>query len=273
MKISVIIPSYNRYELLKRALASVFAQTYSPYEVIVVDDGSDDATSHIQNDFPNIKYIYQKNSGVSMARNCGIKSARGEWIAFLDSDDAWHREKLQYQHSFHKKNPDILMSYTDEVWIRDGVEVKIPKKFSKIGQDAFAENLSYCNLAPSSVLMHKSLFSQVGLFDGELEVCEDYDLWLRVALHHKIGLIEKKLLYKYAGHKNQLSLKHWGMDRFRVISLEKIFDDADDAQKKLIKEELVKKYTLLKKGALKYDKISDIKFYEEKLQLYYKGNS
>lgn len=273
MQISVIIPSYNRYELLKRAVASVFAQTYLPFEVIVVDDGSDDATSHIQNDFPTIKYIYQKNSGVSMARNLGIKYAKGEWIAFLDSDDAWHQEKLQKQRSFHQNNPDILMSYTDEVWIRDAVEVKIPKKFSKIGKDAFVENLSYCNIAPSSVLMHRSLFSQVGLFDEDLEVCEDYDLWLRVALHHKIGLIREKLIYKYAGHEDQLSFKHWGMDRFRVLSLEKILGNANQVQKELIKKELVKKYTLLKKGALKYDRILDTKIYEEKLHLLHKGNS
>ena len=97
MKISVIIPTYNRYEFLKRALNSVYAQTFLPSEVIVVDDGSTDNTSHIQLDFPKIKYIYQKNSGVSSARNTGIKNATSDWIAFLDSDDTWLESKLELQ--------------------------------------------------------------------------------------------------------------------------------------------------------------------------------
>ena len=97
---------------------------------------------------------------------------------------------------------------------------------------------------------------------------EDYDLWLRVATKEKIGLINKKLITKYAGHENQLSFKHWGMDRFRVISLEKLLKTASNTQKYKIKEELIKKYTLLYKGALKYDKIIDINFYQRQLLVY-----
>ena len=268
MNISVIIPTYNRYEFLKRALQSVLNQTYLPKEVIVVDDGSNDKTQDIQNYFPSIKYIYQDNSGVSSARNLGITNASHEWLTFLDSDDEWHSEKLKEQVAFHKKNSDVLMSYTDELWIRDKKEVKIPNKFQKIGKDAFLENLSYCNIAPSSVLLHENLFERYGLFDENLEVCEDYDLWLRVATKEKIGLINKKLITKYAGHENQLSFKHWGMDRFRVISLEKLLKTASNTQKYKIKEELIKKYTLLYKGALKYDKIIDINFYQRQLLVY-----
>jgi len=265
MNVTVVIPTYNRYEFLKRALESVFSQTYLPHEVIVVDDGSSDETKQILQDFPKIKYIYQKNRGVSSARNLGIKNARHEWIAFLDSDDEWLPEKLQLQIDFHKNSQNILMSYTDEIWIRDGVNVKIPKKFRKIGLDIFSENISYCNIAPSSTLIHKSLFERVGLFENELEVCEDYDLWLRILLENKIGLIEKKLIKKYAGHGDQLSFKHWGMDRFRVLTLEKLLKIENNAYKVIIKEELSKKYSLLLKGAIKYDKISDINLYKQKI--------
>lgn len=263
MQISVVIPTYNRYEFLKRALHSVFAQTYLPNEVIVIDDGSTDNTENIHHDFPTIKYIYQDNKGVSSARNLGIKNAQNGWIAFLDSDDEWHKDKLQEQVSFHKKNVNILMSYTDEKWIRDSKEVKIPKKFHKIGKDIFAENIEYCNIAPSSVMIHISLLNKVGLFDESLEVCEDYDLWLRVAILHDIALINKKLIVKYAGHKDQLSFKFWGMDRFRVVSLENLLKLHDNL---LIKKILLKKYKLLLKGYIKYDKISDVKFYEKKIK-------
>lgn len=261
MNITVIIPSYNRYELLKRALSSVYEQTYKAKEIIVVDDGSTDETFQIQKDFPQIKYIYQKNSGVSSARNLGMANASNEWIVFLDSDDEWLSEKLEFQVEFHKNNPDILMSYTDENWIRNGISVKIPKKFRKIGKDIFSENLSYCNIAPSSSMIHKSLLNDIGNFDESLEVCEDYDLWLRIALKYKIGLINQKLINKYAGHAKQLSFKYWGMDRFRVKTLEKLLLEAPKSNKELIKTELIKKYTLLKKGAVKYDKIADINLY------------
>jgi glycosyltransferase involved in cell wall biosynthesis len=267
VKISVVIPTHNRYELLKRALASVFAQTYPPSEVLVIDDGSTDDTRQIQQDFPNVKYFYQKNGGVSRARNLGIKKATHEWVAFLDSDDEWRHDKLQEQVAFHANNPKIFMSYTDENWIRNGVEVKMPKKFKKHGGEIFKECLSHCIIAPSATLLHKSLLEKVGLFDESLEVCEDYDLWLRVAIEFEIGLVDKKLINKYAGHEEQLSFKHWGMDRFRVLALEKLLKN-QPKQKDLIVETLIQKYGLLLKGAIKYDKMSAISDYQDKIHFY-----
>ena len=265
MDISVIIPSFNRYEFLKRALISVYAQTHMPKEVIIIDDGSTDNTSLIQEQFPHARYIYQKNSGVSSARNLGIKNSTCQWIAFLDSDDTWHVDKLKEQVEFHKQNPHAKMSYTDEKWIRDSKEVKIPKKFKKHGGDIFNECLSHCIIAPSATLIHKDLLDEIGIFDESLEICEDYDLWLRVACSNEIGLIEKALITKYAGHEDQLSFKHWGMDRFRVKALEKL---VKSNKKEIVIETLIQKYRVLLKGAIKYDKISDIKEYEEKIKNY-----
>ncbi len=265
MNITVVIPTYNRYEFLKRALASVYAQTYVVGEVIVIDDGSIDNTSNIKEDFPKIVYIYQENAGVSSARNLGIKNATYEWIAFLDSDDIWHIDKLQLQVQLHQSQPSLKMSYTDENWIRNDKVVKIPKKFRKFGGDIFDKCLSHCIIAPSATLLHRDLISEVGDFDESLEVCEDYDLWLRVALKNEIGLVDKPLITKYAGHEDQLSFKHWGMDRFRVIALEKLLSSS---KKDVVQETLVKKYRLLLKGAIKYDKISDIKEYEGKIKIY-----
>ena len=311
MKISVVIPTYNRYEFLKRALHSVYDQTHSPFEVIVIDDGSTDETQQIVQDFPNIKYFYQENAGVSSARNLGIKKSASDWIAFLDSDDEWHEDKLEEQVFFHKQNPKVLMSYTDEKWIRERVEVKVPKKFRKFGGDIFKKCLSHCIIAPSATLIHKELLNAVGIFDESLEVCEDYDLWLRIAQSYKIGLVDKKLITKYAGHDDQLSFKYWGMDRFRVLALEKLlesmdkipswhalwvraendgvgrvgndvdrkilFDGAGEAlynpspsfratTRNLVMDVLIKKYKLLLKGAIKYDKMHGIQIYEKRLR-------
>lgn len=269
MQISVVIPTYNRYDSLKRALDSVYKQTYQPAEVIVIDDGSDDATAQIIELFPNIKYFYQENSGVSSARNLGIKKATSTWIAFLDSDDEWHKDKLQEQIAFHKQHPKILMSYTNERWIRNGIEVKMPKKFRKYGGDIFYECLSHCIIAPSATLIHKELLVKVGVFDEELEVCEDYDLWLRVASSYKIGLIDKKLITKYGGAEDQLSMKYWGMDRFRVMSLEKLLQELilkDITKYEYSVQILINKYRLLLQGALKYDRISQAQDYENKIK-------
>ena len=269
--ISVVIPTYNRYEVLKRALSCVFSQTHLPFEVIVIDDGSTDKTQQIIQEFPNIKYFFQDNAGVSSARNLGIKKASCEWIAFLDSDDEWHREKLEEQVAFHKKNSEILMSYTDEKWVRDSFEVKIPKKFAKFGGEIFKECISHCIIAPSATMIHKSLLNAVGTFNEGLEVCEDYDLWLRIANKHQIGLVDKKLITKYAGHEDQLSFKHWGMDKFRVLALENLLK-YESKYKKLILEALLQKYELLLKGAIKYDKMLDIKEYRKKIKHYEQFN-
>jgi len=267
MDISVVIPTYNRLEVLQRALNSIYSQSYQATEIIVIDDGSTDDTSKIQEIFPKIKYIYQNNKGVSSARNRGIKNSNCYWIAFLDSDDEWHEDKLKHQVEFHKNNPDILMSYTDETWIRDGDYIKIPKKFKKIDGDVFLNHIEYCNIAPSSVIIHKNLLDEIGLFDESLRVCEDYDLWLRIALENKIGLIDKKLINKYGGADDQLSTKFWGMDRYRVKSLEKILTlELKKEQKDILLKTLINKYKVLLKGAIKYDKIAQIKEYKIKIE-------
>ncbi|WP_345977349.1 glycosyltransferase [Sulfurimonas sp. HSL3-7] len=263
MKISVIIPAYNRVATLARAIDSVLQQSYSADEIIVVDDGSSDATSEVAKMYDEVSLLRQKNMGVSSARNNGVMMASNDWIAFLDSDDTWHPEKLRQQVAYHQKNKNCKVSYTDEVWIRDEKEVAIPKKFQKPEKATFETCLSYCNIAPSSVLMQKKLFDSLGGFDESLEVCEDYDLWLRILKEEEIALVDQKLVNKYGGADDQLSMKHWGMDRFRVKALEKHLDTAFDS---LVREELLHKYALLAEGARKYQKEDDVFLYEARIE-------
>ena len=129
MKISVVIPTYNRRNLLKRAIDSVRKQTLNPFEIIVVDDGSIDGTqAWLEDEFPFVKCIYQNNSGVSRARNNGIRSAQGSWIALLDSDDEWLPDKLEQQVKLVRDIPEVLFCHTNEIWIRNGVRVNQMKK-------------------------------------------------------------------------------------------------------------------------------------------------
>ncbi len=260
MKISVIIPTYNRYETLKRALHSVFAQTYKPAEVIVIDDGSSDETYKITEDFPSIIYRFQNNAGVSAARNKGIKISRYEWVAFLDSDDEYHEDKLALHVKLHKQYKNLKFSYTNELWIRNQTQVNIPKKFQKHSGMIFDKCLTHCIIAPSSVLIHRDVFDDIGFFDEDLEVCEDYDLWLRLTCKYEAGLIDAPVTIKHGGHKDQLSQKHRGMDRFRVKSLEKFL--GKDGR---VREVLRDKYSLLLKGARKYNRTKQWREYEKKL--------
>jgi len=243
--ISVVIPTYNRYRLTKRAILSVLNQTCKNYEIIVVDDGSSDETAKLKDEF-DIRYIYQENRGVSSARNQGIKAAKGEWIAFLDSDDEWMSDKLQKQIEFFKKNPSIKFCHTGETWIREGKEVKYPKRLKKPSGWCFYDNLQTCKIAPSSVILHKNILNDVGLFDESKNVCEDYDMWLRVSKKYEIGLINKKLISKYAGY-DQLSKTITFIDLHHIYSLLKFKED------KIVRDVIYKKLNILKKGAIKHN--------------------
>ena len=264
--ISVIVPAYNRVHQLPRALDSILCQSCSPKEIIVVDDGSTDETSALMtSEYPEIVFIQQQNTGVSSARNVGIKRASGDWIAFLDSDDEWLPEKLEIQMKALYENPEIKICHTNEIWIRNGKRVNPKKKHEKFGGWIFQKCLPLCCISPSSVIIHKSIFKEIGLFDYSLPVCEDYDLWLRITARNPVLYIEEPFLIKYGGHEDQLSKKYWGMDRFRIKSLEKIISSRvlSDLDENAAKKMLMEKVYIFIQGAQKRGNIKEVKKFKE----------
>ena len=264
--ISVIIPTYNRTHLLPRALDSILSQSCLPNEIIVVDDGSTDDTSVLMTSvYPEIVFIQQSNTGVSCARNVGIKRASGDWIAFLDSDDEWFPEKLEVQMNALYKNPELKICHTNEIWIRNGTRVNPKKKHEKFGGWIFQKCLPLCCISPSSVIIHKSIFDEAGLFDDSLLVCEDYDLWLRITARNPVLYIEKPLLRKYGGHNDQLSRKYWGMDRFRIKSLEKIIysKELSESDENAAKKMLTEKIHIFIQGAQKRGNKKEVREFKE----------
>ena len=273
LNVSVIIPTYNRKNLLKRALRSVSSQTFVPKEIIVVDDGSSDGTKDwVLERFPNVRYIYQDNFGVSSARNTGIKEAKGSWIAFLDSDDEWMPNKLEQQKRVINSSQEAWLCHTNEIWIRNGVRVNQMKKHQKYGGDVFENCLDICRISPSSVLIKKEVFEMVGLFDESLKVCEDYDLWLRITAILPVIFLDQLLIIKYGGHADQLSRVDSGIEKYRIQSLEKILSSSSLSifQSKIAISHLIKKLEIFSNGLEKRNKLKELNIYKKKIEFWSK---
>ncbi len=223
--VSVIVPTYNRAKYIKRALNSVIDQTRAPGELIIVDDGSTDNTSEVIEQaigraaFP-VRILRRKNRGAAAARNVGITHAAGDILCFLDSDDWWDKRKIELQLEAMHGNPDSIISHTREIWFRKGVRVNQKKKHAPGNGHIFADCLRMCVVGMSTVMVKMELFSHYGLFNETLPCCEDYDLWLRVALEQPFLLVDHALTLKEGGREDQLSVIYrLGMDRYRIRSL------------------------------------------------------
>ena len=263
--VSVIIPTFNRARKVVRAISSVLYQTFTDYEVIVVDDGSNDETGHFVAQFhPHIRYLsHSKNLGISAARNTGVKASSAPLIAFLDSDDYWLPEKLSVQTEFFSQNTEAVACQTEEIWIRKGIRVNPRKKHFKPSGNIFEPSLKLCLVSPSAVMVKRWLFDEVGLFDEDLPACEDYDLWLRISCRYPVHLIDRHLVVKEGGGPDQLSSSFTGMDRFRIKALTKLLKSGrlSDSQLKATLRELSIKCRIYGNGCLKRAKEEEGSYY------------
>ena len=226
-EVSVIIPTYNRADQVRQALDSVKAQTYRDFEIVVVDDGGTDATWEVLSDWPEIRVLrHAGRRGVAAARNLGVAAARGQWLAFLDSDDLWLPDKLARQMAYLEGRPDLSLCQTDEIWVRRGVRVNKPLTHRKVGGWIFLPSLKRCMISPSAVILNRRLLANHGGFDEALAAAEDYDLWLRLTWRYEVGLVDEPLVIKRGGHPDQLSAQ-WGLDRFRIRALAKLLEEPD----------------------------------------------
>jgi len=254
--VSIIIPTYNRAGLLGRAIDSVLIQDYPAFELLVVDDGSSDATPELLAGYgSSLRVITQKNRGASAARNAGIRAARHDLLAFLDSDDQFAPGKLARQAAAMARAPEYHISHTDEIWYRRGELLNQKKKHTRAGGGIFARSLKLCVVGMSTVMARREFFEKVGLFDEELPCCEDYDLWLRAAWRMEFLHVPEPLTTKHGGRTDQLSHRHRiGMDCYRIKVLVKILEvgGLNSEQKKLARQELVKKCRIYGQGCLKH---------------------
>ena len=269
--ISVVITTHNRIDLLPRAIHSVIEQSCPPDQIIIVDDGSTDQTSNmVSNNYPQLDYYFQENRGISRARNTGILASTSDWIAFLDDDDEWLPDKLKKQFECITDNADAKLAHTNEIWIKNGRRIEQMKKHRKRGGMIFRHCLPLCCISPSTALIHRSVFDHIGMFDESLPACEDYDMWMRICARYPVLFIDEPLVLKYGGHAGQLSKKYWGMDRFRILALEKILNDPqlEPDNYHAAAAMLGKKAAIYLKGAKKYNNNKYIRHFETLLDKY-----
>ena len=215
-KVSVIIPAYNCEKYIAATIDSVLAQTFPDLELVVIDDGSTDGTKDVVQQYDaRVRYFYQKNQGVSAARNRGIAESKGDYIAFLDNDDIWFPDKLELQVPIMEADPDVAMVFTDGEKFNDvGVvepTFKVPLEQARLKggvllnritqmktndgsviRDNFYHDLFLKSFVfNSSVLIRKSCLDQVGIIDASLLINSDYDLWIRMALKYPLVYLNR----------------------------------------------------------------------------------
>lgn len=223
--VTVVIPTHNREDLIGRAIESVQKQTYSDLEIIVVADGSTDETDKIvkglQEKDDRIKYFsYSPSRGGNFARNYGINKAKGEYVAFLDDDDEWYIDKLEKQLEVMKRDEEIGLVYTgvNIIYVNEKVEYSsIPKEEGDLQKRIFLKNWIGTT---STILAKKEIINKAGAFDEKLPALQDYDLWIRICQHTKIGAVKEKLInyYNYRNSSQVSSSTEKYIDAFSIIN-------------------------------------------------------
>lgn len=298
--VSVIIPTYNRYGLLREAVGSVLCQTLRDFELIIVDDGSTDQTSSIATDGldadaaavltsaamtglsitetssverpPTFQFIETTHIGMPGAvRNLGVAAARGRYVAFLDSDDLWMPRKLQKQTELMAGPPGSEISHTREAWLRSGKVISQATQRHRREGRIFADSLAKCIIGPSTVMMDRELYESTGGFEGDIEIGEDYEYWLRITPRHEVAYLDVPLTVKRAGYADQLTVKYGHIEFFRISALRRLVDGGyfEGEDLKLARAELSRKCHIYATGSAKRGKDGEAREYEALSLEYY----
>lgn len=262
MLISCIIPTHNRLATLPRAVDSILRQTHQELELWVVDDASTDQTAEYLRELQDARvhvFTLAENLGVSRARNLAAAKARGEWLAFLDSDDEWLPDKLERQLAVIAQNNELHLVHGEEQWVRRGVRVNQKKHHRKGGGDQFARATELCVISPSAAMIRTRIFHELGGFREDFVVCEDYDLWLRFLCRHPVGFVGEPIVVKYGGHEDQLSARYKAMDDWRLRSLLHLLEHEplNREQAQVALEQLCRKGQILLIGYDKHNRPED----------------
>ncbi len=282
--ISVIVPTYNRKRFVVKAIDSILNQTFNNYEIIVVDDGSTDGTQKALEAYANkIRYLYQENAGVSSARNAGIHEARGEWVAFLDSDDEWTKDYLSTQVAHIEKFPEAVAHIVNAVtFFPDGARsnhfdhIKFLNTFGQkerlIIEKPFQIIIDHSHWFLQSLLMRRDLLLRTGLFDTELSIAEDLDVIARMTLTGPFTFCRKVLVELYRRQESIENLASQSMKKgiYTCRAFGKVYtnllnlQELTPAEKSAVARVLSSNWRALGNALLKAGKKSAARYYYKK---------
>lgn len=252
-KVSVIIPTYNRQQLIGRAIRSVLNQTFQDFEIVVIDDGSTDGTKDFITAYKDkVKYFYQEHKGISTARNRGIVESKGEYVAFLDSDDEWVPEKLSIQVKILNENPRVGIVHNKLIILNErGERVGTkPKKDSGTNlQQLISEGGDF---PTSSILTRSECFKKAGLFDESLPTMEDFEMWLRIAKHYDVYEFKDKCLAFSHWHEGQITKDRIKVFYGLVLLDKRILNEFSNIEERIIIKRMTKNQYILSRAY--YDK-------------------
>lgn len=191
--VSVIIPTFNRVELLKETVQSVRDQTFRDFEIIVVNDGSSDGTAQWLSEQKDLRAVTHANSGIAASRNKGASIARGRWLAFLDHDDLWAPEKLQVQAEFVKAHPEVAMVAV--MHERLGKPYREPRAPSWTCGDLFVKEYAESFIHTSSVMIREDVFKEIQGFPTCYRFADEFHVWLQIAAAHPIAYFDRPLVF------------------------------------------------------------------------------
>ena len=255
-KVSVIIPVYNRPYLVSEAIESVLNQSFTDSEIIIIDDGSTDKTFEVVQQYvkhhDNITALRQNHKGASAARNTGIENAQGEYISFLDSDDLYLPNSLEIMTSVLENNKLYAMAYSNYLMSIDGGEELRRWDFREhnLSGNIYPDLLFIRNnhIATPCVMVRKHVFHDTGYFDLEMRICEDIDLWRRIARKYKILQVDKELVIVRISTKNQPKIVE--NIRARMHLYRKAFGDDPNIDRSLRTDLFIEMYSLYRSKAL-----------------------
>jgi glycosyltransferase involved in cell wall biosynthesis len=276
----VVVPTYNRLELLREAVASVLNQAAVDFELILVDDGSTDGTPRFLSFLEDwttgsrraIRVVRLEHTGMPGAvRNAGVRTASADLLAFLDSDDLWCASKLAVQVALHRDRPEIQISHTREHWLRNGRTISQKSQKHRRRGFVFADALVKCTIGPSTAMISRALFQSVGGFREDMDFAEDYEFWLRVVWNHPVEYVDEPLTVKRAGHHDQLSLRFGEIERIRLQALRDLVDRGtfeDPESARLARVEVQRKCRIYATGARKHGRGAEATKYEKLAEEY-----
>lgn len=252
-EVSVVIPHYQRESLLEEAILSVQRQSFPPKEIIVVDDGSPSPPNALCGRL-GVRLLSMDHCGMPGAvRNRGVESVQTPWVAFLDSDDVWMPQKLEFQRRLLEENPGATLCHTKEIWQRGTTIVSQKKQRHQREGNIFNDCLKKCIIGPSTVLLKRSTFQELGGFHEGLEIAEDYELWLRWCDCHPVLYCHDPLVVKREGDWEQLSTRYGQIEIFRIQALGQLLQSqrlSKENQEKGLKE-FLRKIEIYKEGCKK----------------------